>query len=322
LLVYFSGMIRFRKGRPCARTRGGLGVLVLACLFPIWGQSASLTLNETLLAFTNYGTVLALPLADAPFPHPDRMSGFKYKDDTYPYETHYHDPRVVVLIPKGFVEGPEVDLVVYFHGWLTSLTHVSEKYRLFEQFAAARKNALLVLPQGPRDAPDSFWGKITDRGGFQRMITDLLLTLKEQGRLKTTTARDVILVVHSGGYSAVSAVLDRGGLARPVREVWLFDALYGQMEQFTAWIEQGKGRFIDFYTPYGGTKVNSEQLAIDLAKKNLPVVKKNEADLTDTDLQKGRLIFISSPLKHDEVVFQKDQFTRLLKASVLSDLKP
>lgn len=154
------------------------------------------------------------------------------------------------------------------------------------------------------------------------MIADLLLTLKEQGRLKTTTTHDVILAVHSGGYSGVSAVLDRGGLERPVREVWLFDALYGQIEQFTSWIEQGKGKFVNFYTPYGGTKVNSEQLAVDLEKKQLAVIRRSEAELSDADLQKGRLFFITSTLKHDEVVFQKDQFARLLKASVLRAMKP
>jgi hypothetical protein len=48
----------------------------------------------------------------------------------------------------------------------------------------------------------------------------------------------VCLAGHSGGYTSVAACLGRGGV--PVREVYLFDALYGEVAAFREWVLAGK----------------------------------------------------------------------------------
>jgi len=79
--------------------------------------------------------------------------------------------RIIPMIlwryhPKGFSKNGRVDFVVHFHGWKNHVEAVLRHYQLIEQLMASRRNAVLVIPQGPCDAPDSFGGKLEDPGGL------------------------------------------------------------------------------------------------------------------------------------------------------------
>jgi hypothetical protein len=50
------------------------------------------------------GELLLAHLASAPFPHPQRAQGHKYKDQFYPAAEHYSNDTVAIFIPKGFRE--------------------------------------------------------------------------------------------------------------------------------------------------------------------------------------------------------------------------
>lgn len=80
----------------------------------------------------------------------------------------------------------------------------------------------------------------------------------------------VILSGHSGGYHALAAMLDRGGLSDPVREVYLFDGLYGETDKYLAWLRGGRGKLINIYTDHGGTKAESERMVTALGQAGLP----------------------------------------------------
>ena len=75
---------------------------------------------------------------------------------------------------------------------------------------AEKTNALLVLPQGPYRARDSFGGKMEDTGGFKRMVDDVLATLVKEEVIKSAKLNKLILSAHSGGYRPAAFVLDRG----------------------------------------------------------------------------------------------------------------
>ena len=49
-----------------------------------------------------------------------------------------------------------------------------------------------------------------------------------------------------------------------IREVYLFDALYGQTEKFAHWIDHFQGKMVVIYTDSGGTKAETESLMADL----------------------------------------------------------
>jgi hypothetical protein len=188
----------------------------------------------------------------APFPHPDRLKGFTASDGTvYPYFPHYADSSIVVFVPAGFRETPEgVNVIVHFHGHLNNNVNVLERYMIPQAMIAAKINALLIIPQGPYRARDSFGGKMEDEGGFRRMVEDVLRTMQNDSIATTTRIARVIITAHSGGYRPAGTALARGGLSDRVTHVFLFDALYGQEESFRTWLLQGTGTIRAAYTEH------------------------------------------------------------------------
>jgi hypothetical protein len=112
-------------------------------------------------------------------------------------------------------------------------------------------------------------------------------------------------------------ILTRGGLTPNIREVYLFDALYGQTEKFAHWIDRSPGKLIDIYTKEGGTKDQSLDLMDDLRAWDVPFAAVAESAVTPELLEKNRLVFIDSPLEHNDVVAKNEQFRAFLAASSL-----
>jgi len=175
-----------------------------------------------------WGRVGVVHLANAPFPDASRDNGFTTDDgQTFPRAGHYDDDSVGFVVPPGYKPCPSVRFVVIFHGHGTNVTQFITTYGVGKAFADAKPGAILVVPQGPKDAFDSGGGKMETPGGFKRMMEELLDRLKEGGVAPpNATIGDLIVGGYSGGYRPVAFVLRQGGMTDRVREVWLFDAAY------------------------------------------------------------------------------------------------
>jgi hypothetical protein len=275
--------------------------------------------QETHLQYLEYGEVLYTRLPSAPFPHPKRANGHTYGNQQFPADKNYSDSSVAIFIPKGFRQGDAVDLVVHLHGWWNNIDTVLKRYRLPQQLAESGKNAILVVPEGPRNAPDSFGGKFEDPSGFGKFIDDIVAFLVKESKIKTQKVGSIILSGHSGAFHAMSFILMWGGMSNAIREVYLFDALYGQTEKYAYWIDHFHGKMIDIYTDSGGTRGETESLMEDLNGWRIPFTAKDEISLAPGDLQNHRLIFIHSDLEHEMVMHGRMQFREYLKASSLLD---
>jgi len=288
--------------------------LILGCGCA-WGQE------------TNYaalGKLLLLRLPSAPFPHPSRAQGYTYQDKSYSAADHYSDNTVAVFVPRGFRETGQVDFVVHFHGWKNHVSNVLKRYRLIEQLVSSGRNAILVVPQGPKDAPDSSGGKLADTDGFRRFMDDVTAELRQSGALRQTnfSVGQIILSGHSGGYKVIASILDRGGLSNPVREVWLFDALYADTDKFLAWMDRAPvGRLVDIYTDGGGTKRETEALIGTLKQRSTPFLALSETDLKPDDLRPRGFIFLHTALAHNDVVETHETFKTFLETSGLQALR-
>src|SRR5207253_2747759 len=111
------------------------------------------------------GQVLLREFQYAPFPHASRDNGFRARDGTlYAHADHYIDGTIGILIPRSCHPSTDagVDLIVHFHGHMNHVESVIDSYHLAEQLAVSRRNAILLVPQGPKDAPDSGSGKMED----------------------------------------------------------------------------------------------------------------------------------------------------------------
>jgi hypothetical protein len=290
-------------------------LLLVACAVP----GAAETLPER---YASYGELIVTPLASAPFPHPSRAEGHKYKEQFFDAKEHYADSTVAIFVPRGFRENGKVDFVVHFHGWNNHVEKVLTNHMLIEQFVDSGRNAVLIVPQGPRNASDSAGGKLEDAGGFKRFIAEVMNTLRDKSGLnrKDFVLGNVILSGHSGAYKVISSIVESGGLTDRIREVWLFDGLYAEMPKFLVWAQaQPQGRWIDIYTQNGGTKKQSEYMMKTLKERGTSFYAGTEADVKPSDLLTQHMVFLYSDLTHNEVVAKRQEFREYLKTSFLSE---
>lgn len=259
--------------------------------------------------------------SSAPFPAVERINGHVYNNQTFSYEEHYTDSSVAIFIPNGFKTGDATNFIVYFHGWYNNIDSACAQSKLIEQFSKSNKNAIFIFPEGPKNSPDSYGGRLEEKDGLKNLINDVTKFLTEKGKLNSPIVGNIILAGHSGAYRVISFCLMRGGLTENISDVFLFDALYGETEKYSHWIENYNGRFINIYTDNGGTKKETESLMDDLNGWGISYFKTEEKELIPDDLSKNKLIFIHTDLTHNEVIAVRNQFLNYLKTSKLQTIK-
>jgi len=256
---------------------------------------------------------------NAPFPHPNRLDGHVYGDSLYSFEEHYNDPSVAIFLPANFQAGRKVDLVFYFHGWNNNIQKSIQEFRLLEQFTASNKNAIFVFAEGPKNAPDSFAGRMEEADVFKGLVKDVLTYLQQQGKIKSGKPGKIILAGHSGAYRGIAHILDKGGLTKQISEVYLFDALYAEEEKYLDWLENQQGRMINIITSNGGTLDNSLAFLDELKQRNMAFSRFEKNEFNLQELNREKITFVFTNLGHSEVI--DPYFELLLKSSQLRDLK-
>ncbi|MBU0472877.1 MAG: hypothetical protein KKF62_01805 [Bacteroidetes bacterium] len=269
--------------------------------------------------YNNLGKMYVAEFSSAPFPHLERDNGHKYDNKSFPKEEHYNDSSVAIFIPKNFEQKFETNFVVYFHGWNNNIDSACAQFNLIEQFSESNKNAIFIFPEGPKNSPDSFGGKLEQKDGLKNLINDIVKFLLEKGEINSSKVGNIILAGHSGAFRVISFCLMRGGLTKNISDVILFDALYAHTEKYAYWIDNFNGRFINIYTNDGGTKSETENLMDDLVGWEIPYFQTDESKLKIDDLTNNRLIFIHSDLSHNEVIAKRNQFYKFLKTSKVGE---
>jgi len=180
-------------------------------------------------------------------------------------------------VPENLKETADgVNVIVHFHGHMNDDLGALEKYRMPQAMIDQKINALLVLPQGPYRARDSFGGKMEDEGGLKRLVDDVLATVKKEKVLSSAKLGHLIISCHSGGGRAAAFCLDRGGLTDHITDVLLFDALYEQHDFFRNWLTQGSGSLWGVYTEHlAGEHSQFEQSLTDDARRRVHFTRTN-----------------------------------------------
>jgi hypothetical protein len=271
-------------------------------------------IQSTLWKTSDYGDLALVPFASAPFPHSSRDQGYKAGDKFYPRDPYYTDSTVGVFIPKNFKPTAHINFVIHFHGWNNHVEHVFEQYNLAKQMQMSGLNAVLLVPQGPRDAPDSNDGKLqNDQGSLTAFVNEVISFLAKEGRISSkATLGHIALTAHSGGYLVTTYIVDRKELADKITDVILFDATYGGLPAFADYCAADKRRrLISICTEHLGHE-NARLIALLLKRHVQPRVLLEE-DLTDAEVAKrGPLIVLTTTLEHDDTVSKRDYFAKWL----------
>lgn len=264
------------------------------------------------------GVTALLELEAAPFPAP----------------TSWHkDKAVLVYVPAHYRMGrePGVAMIVHFHGHNTTAERAILAHQLREQLFDSKQNAILVVPQLAFMAADSSAGKLEQPGGFARLLEDVLRTMEGKElraalgasapKLGAEPSR-VCVSAHSGGYHAAASALRQGGI--PVRETYLFDALYAGTDVFRDWVIAGKGnamssrhKLVSYFTG-GTTEANTRALFAELARAGVVCAEeKVEGTLSRTELTHAEAVAIKTQLGHGTVTSELNSLRDCLYASAL-----
>ena len=271
---------------------------------------------------TKYGELIYAYLENAPFPHQDREKGYIYKDKFYSYKGHYDDNTVAILIPKNYFPSKNTDFVIHFHGWNNSVDSVLEQFELLDQFSKSNKNAIFVVPQGPKNSSDSFGGKLSEENGFNRFMKELMELLKDRKDIpKDSKIHDIVLTGHSGGYKVIADIISKNSIFKHIREIYLFDALYGEINTYLDWVNVAGRKFFVIYTDNGGTMEETKKLVNILKGAGFPYYYQHTKKVKKWELIKNPIMVLHSDLGHNEVLYKRKMFQRILKNSRLKGIK-
>jgi len=264
------------------------------------------------------GVTIHMELQGAPFPAPGNP---------------YRDATVLAFISHRYRadEDGKVPVVVHFHGLNSDVDQAVDKHQLREQFHDSKQNAVLLVPELAAHTTSPAAGKLEVEGGFSRLLTDALATLNlssarhalGDARLPPhPTVGSVCISAHSGGYHAAAASITQGQIG--VQEVYLFDALYADVEQFKKWVLAGKGKTMKFrhklvsYYTAGTTEANTRALFAELTKAGVKTVDEIvEGTLSREQLTTAEAVSIKTALSHGAVTSHLNSLRDCLFASTL-----
>jgi predicted esterase len=236
-----------------------------------------------------------------------------YNGVTYNTKEHYSDSSAYIFVPDYFEPNKPYQFVFWFHGWGNNIDTGLAQFKVKEQFYAARLNAILVFPEGPKNAPDSYGGKFEKADTFNHFVKDVSDFLLSERLIQKNKEPEFIYAGHSGAYEVMSFLLLHSKYR--CRGFILFDALYGQEEKFTMQLQQdSKTKCINIFTDEGGTYNNSKKLITDMKAWKWKFLEKEEDDCTLDDLKNNRIIFMHSKKKHGEVINNNNNLQHFLEA--------
>ena len=266
------------------------------------------------------GRTFVVPLASAPYPHASRAGGRTYQGKLYDAATHYANSNVGIFVPDGWhPENGAVDAIVHFYGWNHDIAATFSTYRLREQLVQSKRNAILIVPEGPTYAPDSGDGKLElDPNGFSRFIADVLTWLQQSKISPINVPGRIVLSAHSGGYGGAGGALTRGGLNERITDVLLFDAAYGYYDAFANWARGTNKHLLSICTDdtstgnmaLMGMLQGSSSSHVWLAK-----------DITLERLRTREATFVlTTDVAHDDLLTHDSWYALFLQATALSAL--
>lgn len=267
------------------------------------------------------GKTFIVPFASAPYPHSSRANGHTYQGKLYDAATHYSDASVGIFVPDGWhPQNGAIDVIVHFYGWNHDVKSALSIYHLREQLVASKCNAILIVPSGPADAPDSGDGKLElDDNGFARFITDVCAWLQRSGISPVNTPGRIVLSAHSGGYGGAGGVLTRGGMNAQITDVLLFDSAYGYYDAFAAWARGANNHFLSIFT--NDTITGNVALMGMLQAQNPNLYVWLAKDLTQERLHTRDATFIlTTDVLHDDLLTHASWYATFLQATALAQL--
>jgi pimeloyl-ACP methyl ester carboxylesterase len=213
---------------------------------------------------------------------------------------------VYVWRPEGY-EPSTAGIVVYVHGFFTSLDQTWTDDHLAAQFQASGRNAVFIAPEAPQSAHD---------GVSWESLAALLGAVDEAAPFPLPHG-PVILVGHSGGFRTILDWLNEPR----VQCVILLDGLYGGQTRFRAWLRtsprgQPHRMVLVAYDTWRRSNRFARRTPGAVRRASIP---KNSSNFTPRETR-ARLLFLRSQYGHMEIVNNGKVIPLLLEITALKPL--
>lgn len=249
------------------------------------------------------GRTFLRPFASAPYPH----SGRPYRDST-----------IGIYVPAGYRATDTIDYAVHFHGFCNDTSHVLARYRLREQLDRSGRNAILVVPQGPKDARDADFGKLEhDENGLRNLLEGVGTFLRAERITNASAIGRVVLSSHSGGYGGAGGAIVHGGLGEHISDVLLFDSAYGYYDAFANWTKaDAQHHLLSIFTT--DTENGNVYLMTLIQAQQPNVFVRLAHGMTLAQLQTRAPTFVLTTVAHDELLQRYNWYALFLQATALT----
>ena len=184
----------------------------------------------------------------------------RYNNVLYPVQGHYDTTARCSSWFHRVLTRAEVDIVCWFHGWYNHIDSVLSYFEIARSNSTASgRNAILVIPESAKDAPDSYGGKLEQQGRFRLLLEDVLAKLKKKRSYQKSDSGKYHTRGPQRRLPGDGIHPATGGIE--INEANLFDGMYGQADRHINWLQADSlHRFINIYTNKGGgtDKVSAE----------------------------------------------------------------
>lgn len=244
------------------------------------------------------------------------MYPLKVINSKYPSnDTRFNDNSCLIYVPKHFNKNKPWHFFFWFHGSTNNIQSTIEQFKLREQLNLSKINAIIVMPEAAKNAPESYAGNWEQPNNFNYFMEDLQLKLKSEKIVDSITNNNQLIIAgHSGAARVIVKVLDFSKTA--IRSILLFDAIYGNEQNIINALKRFPNcKLFNLYSNRESCLRSSKRLMEMLAKDNMSFVNKQDIDVTDIELKLNKIFCLSSMLSHNDIPVSNNYLSRFLKAS-------
>jgi hypothetical protein len=180
-------------------------------------------------------------------------------------------PETAIYIPDGFSKGPDIDIVLYLHGFqqpdgVRSISQylMMDYGQLRQRLNASGRNVILVAPTlGPESQP----GNLTAHGGLDLFLGRTLAAIHAHagdGWPDVLSLRSLIIACHSGaGVDERELAGGSGKALASLKSSWGYESLYHGVDVpfWSGWARNHESsRLLLFYRPHNSPE-NAEMVS-------------------------------------------------------------
>jgi hypothetical protein len=180
-------------------------------------------------------------------------------------------------------------VVIYIHGYFTTVDQAWTDHQLASQFRDSGRNALFIAIEAPRSSEQEI---------FWKSLDDLLRTVEDRAPYPLPRG-PLVVMGHSGAYRTILPWLGD----RRLQYVILLDALYGGQAEFRSWLRpHPHSKPHRMVLVSNDTGWQSRQFARHISgaarRRSIPA---NASSFTSWETH-ARLLYLGSQYEHNEII--------------------